>query len=64
MFLGDIVAIMPSDEESADVAAPQMAMIQALWQTPKAKMMQVGVDAIYIRQHLKSSDWQHCRAHP
>ena len=39
--LGDIVAITPSDEDSADAAAPQMAMIQALWQTPKAKMMQV-----------------------
>lgn len=39
--LGDVVAITPSDEDSADVAAPQMAMIQALWQAPKAKMMQV-----------------------
>ena len=41
MSLGDIVAIAPSDEDSADVAAPQMAMIQALWQAPKVKMMQV-----------------------
>ena len=41
MSLGDIVAVTPSDEDSADVAAPQMAMIQALWQAPKAKMMQV-----------------------
>ena len=41
MSLGDIVAMTPSDEDSADAAAPQMAMIQALWQAPKAKMMQV-----------------------
>ena len=41
MSLGDIVAVTPSDEDGADVAAPQMAMIQALWQAPKAKMMQV-----------------------
>ena len=41
MSLGDIIAVAPSDEDSADVAAAQMAMIQALWQAPKAKMMQV-----------------------
>ncbi|CAL5224063.1 g6688 [Coccomyxa viridis] len=39
--LGDIVAITPRDEDSADEAHAQICMIQALWQTPKAKMMQV-----------------------
>ena len=39
--LGDIVAVMPCDEDSSDEALVQMGMIQALWQTPKAKMMQV-----------------------
>ena len=39
--LGDIVAVMPCNEDSTDAALAQMGMIQALWQTPKAKMMQV-----------------------
>lgn len=39
--LGDIVATTPCDEDSADEAPAQLCMIQALWQTPKAKMMQV-----------------------
>ena len=39
--LGDIVAITPHDEDNADEAHAQICMIQALWQTPKAKMMQV-----------------------
>lgn len=39
--LGDIVAVMPCDEDGTDEPLAQMGMIQALWQTPKAKMMQV-----------------------
>ena len=39
--LGDMVAVTPSDEDSADEAGLELCMIQALWQTPKAKMMQV-----------------------
>ena len=53
MSLGDIVAMTPSDEDSADAAAPQMAMIQALWQAPKAKMMQV--EALQCAWHCPSS---------
>ena len=62
--LGDIIAVTPSDEDSADVAAPQMAMIQALWQAPKAKMMQVRVAAAFMRfPSGNCSTWQYCRAH-
>ena len=39
--LGDMVAVTPSDEDRSDDAMPQIGMLQALWQTPKAKMMQV-----------------------
>ena len=39
--LGDMVALTPSDEDRSDDAMPQIGMLQALWQTPKAKMMQV-----------------------
>ena len=38
---GNMVAVTPSDEDSADKAGLQFCMVQAMWQTQKAKMMQV-----------------------
>ena len=40
---GDMVAVTPSDEDSGDEAGLQFCMVQAMWQTQKAKMMQVSL---------------------
>ena len=40
---GDMVAVTPSDKDSCDEAGLQFCMVQAMWQTQKAKMMQVSL---------------------
>lgn len=50
--LGDMVALTGADEdEDADVAGPQLGMVQALWQTTKAKMMQASYFSSWLLGH-------------
>ena len=50
---GDMVAVTPSDEDSTDQAGLQFCMVQAMWQTQKAKMMQVSLQC-----NLLSPAWR------
>lgn len=54
-----MVAVTPSDEDSADEAGLQFCMVQAMWQTQKAKMMQVSLQC-----NLLSPAWRQVLTYP
>ena len=56
---GDMVAVTPFDEDSGDEAGLQFCMVQAVWQTQKAKMMQVSLQC-----NLLSPTWRHFLTYP
>ena len=56
---GNMVAVTPSDEDSADEAGLQFCMVQAMWQTQKAKMMQVSLQC-----NLLSPAWRQFLTYP